>query len=82
MSVPCEGCVLSGRNLLQWADPSSRGDMPSAVCVCVTECDQVQGPSTPTMSRYKEVTLRKREKRKDYLGMLLVVRDARCQTTR
>ena len=33
--------------------------------VCVTECDQVQQePPTPTMSRYKEVALRKREERK------------------
>jgi hypothetical protein len=46
MSVPSECCVLSVRGL-QWADPSSRGVLPSArVCACVracvSECDQTQ----------------------------------------
>jgi len=47
-----------GRSLYQ------RRHAEGGVCVCVTECYQVQEPSTPKMSRYKEVTLRKREKRK------------------
>ena len=36
-----------------------------SVYVCVTECDQVQQhPSTPTVSRYKEARLRKKERNK------------------
>ena len=41
MSVSCECCVLSGRGL--YGGPISRPEVSvrPCVCVCVTECDQV-----------------------------------------
>jgi hypothetical protein len=35
MSVSCDCCVLSGRGLLRRADHSSRGVLPSVVCLNV-----------------------------------------------
>ena len=40
MSVTCEYCVLSGRGLC--VGPIPRPEESYRVCVCVTECDQVQ----------------------------------------
>jgi hypothetical protein len=36
-SLSCEFCVLSGKSFLRWADHSSRGILPSVVCL---ECDR------------------------------------------
>ena len=38
MSVSCEYCVLSGSGLCNKAEHSSRGVLPSGVCVCVCVC--------------------------------------------
>jgi hypothetical protein len=35
MDVCCECCVLSGRDLCDRIDPSSRRVLPSVVCLCV-----------------------------------------------
>ena len=35
MCVSCECCVLSGRGTREWPNHSSRGVLPSAVCVSV-----------------------------------------------
>ena len=53
-------CVVRYKSIRR-AHPSSRGVLP---CVCVIKCDQMQQqPSTPTVSRYREVWLSKRERK-------------------
>jgi hypothetical protein len=51
----CECCVLSGRDLCDGPISRTVEYYRARVCVyvyvCVVECDQVQQPSTTTMSR-------------------------------
>ena len=61
LSFCCECCVLSGKDLCD--GPITCPVKSYWVCVCVTKCDQApqQQSSTPTMSRWKQVRLRKKD---------------------
>ena len=52
MCVSCECCVFLGRGLFDGSKPFPEESYGVYMCVCVTDCDQVQPQSsTPAMSR-------------------------------
>jgi hypothetical protein len=67
MSVFCECCVLSGRGLLHRADHSSRGVLPSVVCLNVIAKNE-RGGHNPSMGR--SATVKKKITRNAFLHTL------------
>jgi hypothetical protein len=68
VSLFCSFCGLSSRGLCDGPIPLPEDSYQMCVCLCVCfiECDQVQQYlSTPTVSRCREVRIRRKEMNKE-----------------